>query len=36
MVLHIDIDTIDLVVPADITRDFAVGHKRPLWAWKTL
>ena len=27
---------VDPIVPVDIPRDFAVGHKRPVWAWKTL
>ena len=26
------IDAIDSFVPVNIPRDFAVGHKRPVWA----
>jgi hypothetical protein len=29
---EIAIDTVDPVVPVGIPRDFAVGHKRPVWA----
>jgi hypothetical protein len=29
---EIAIDTVDPVVLVDIPRDFAVGHKRPVWA----
>jgi hypothetical protein len=28
----IAIDTVDPVVPVNIPRDIAVGHKRPVWA----
>jgi hypothetical protein len=32
----ISIDTVDPIAPVDIPRDIAVGHKRHVWASKTL